>query len=145
MRGDNTGTTGPGVPIYWLDGRKVADNYTDFYDGDWDNPNPGKDRSGTDVAFGINTRIWTGSESDGTEAKSSGHSRALGTDSVWVGLPGWSDPQPLSGPGSTAYAFSNDQRYPVYGLSPVFRVSATRHAIELSGATRRSFRVVGRS
>ena len=33
---DNTGTTGAGVPIYWLGGAKVADDYADFYDGDWD-------------------------------------------------------------------------------------------------------------
>ena len=30
-------TTGPaqteGVPIYWLNGNKVADDYEDFYDG----------------------------------------------------------------------------------------------------------------
>ena len=32
---DNTGTTGTGVPIYWLNGRKVANNYADFYDGSW--------------------------------------------------------------------------------------------------------------
>ena len=29
-------TTRPGVPIYWLNGDKVADDYDDFYDGDWD-------------------------------------------------------------------------------------------------------------
>ena len=28
---DNTATTGGGVPIYWLGGTKVADNYADFY------------------------------------------------------------------------------------------------------------------
>ena len=33
---DNTETTGTGVPIYWLNGDKVADNYADFYDGSWD-------------------------------------------------------------------------------------------------------------
>ena len=33
---DNTGTIGVGVPIYWLNGNKVADDYADFYDGDWD-------------------------------------------------------------------------------------------------------------
>ena len=32
---DNTGTTGTGVPIYWLNGNKVADNYADFYDETW--------------------------------------------------------------------------------------------------------------
>ena len=24
------------MPIYWLNGNKVADQYEDFYDGDWD-------------------------------------------------------------------------------------------------------------
>ena len=33
---DNTGTTGGGVPIYWLNGNKVADDYADFYDSTWD-------------------------------------------------------------------------------------------------------------
>ena len=37
---DNTGTTHtddqPGVPIYWLNGSKVADDYADLYDGTWD-------------------------------------------------------------------------------------------------------------
>ena len=33
---DNTATTGTGVPIYWVQGAKVADNYADFYDGSWD-------------------------------------------------------------------------------------------------------------
>ena len=34
----NTGTTGSGgVPIYWLSGSKVADDYPDFYDGSWSN------------------------------------------------------------------------------------------------------------
>ena len=35
---DNTSTTytssDKGVPIYWLDGNKVVDDYEDFYDGD---------------------------------------------------------------------------------------------------------------
>ena len=44
---DHTGTTGTGVPIYWLypsrdaddlaGNGKVADDYADFYDGSWDN------------------------------------------------------------------------------------------------------------
>ncbi len=33
---DNTGTIGTGMPIYWLDGAKVADDYADLYDGSWD-------------------------------------------------------------------------------------------------------------
>ena len=46
---DNTSTTGMGVPIYWLDGTKVADDYADFYDGDWDDEVNDKNESGTDA------------------------------------------------------------------------------------------------
>ena len=39
---DNTGTnwseTDQGLPVYWLKGTRAADNYEDFYDGDWDDP-----------------------------------------------------------------------------------------------------------
>ena len=35
-----------GVPIYWLGGSKVADDYADFYDGDWDDEANVKDESG---------------------------------------------------------------------------------------------------
>ena len=45
---DNTSTTGTGVPIYWLDGNKVADNYADFYDESWDDEANDKNESGTD-------------------------------------------------------------------------------------------------
>ena len=33
-------TTDMGVPIYYLNGAKVADNYSDFYDGTWDSHDP---------------------------------------------------------------------------------------------------------
>ena len=46
---DNTATTGTGVPIYWLDGAKVADDYGDFYDGSWDDEVNDKNESGTDA------------------------------------------------------------------------------------------------
>ena len=39
---DNTGTNwsddAPGVPVYWLEGTRVADDYPDLYDGEWDDP-----------------------------------------------------------------------------------------------------------
>ena len=39
---DNTGThrtkEAPGLPVYWLEGTRVADNYADLYDGEWDDP-----------------------------------------------------------------------------------------------------------
>ena len=53
-----------GVPIYWLGGAKVADQYQDFYDGSWDNASNTHDRN----ELGINSantnqsgnRPWTG-------------------------------------------------------------------------------------
>ena len=71
---DNTATTGTGVPIYWLNGAKVADGYADFYDGSWDS------HAGRNEAGGAHKPylIWTGSNDDGTK-KSYG---AIGTVST---------------------------------------------------------------
>ena len=48
---DNTYTTytstDKGVPIYWLNGAKAADQYEDFYDGSWDDEANDKNESGT--------------------------------------------------------------------------------------------------
>ena len=75
---DNTNTTGTGVPIYWLNGGKVADNYADFYDGSWSNEANPKDESGTTTTGFL--ALHTGSEDDGTEyLTSGGTSCALGT------------------------------------------------------------------
>ena len=67
---DNTATTytssDPGVPIYWLDGDKVADDYSDFYDGDWDSNAPKTEFGAPPAASGI--EIFTGSIADGTRA-----------------------------------------------------------------------------
>ena len=41
----NTGATGTGVPIYWLNGAKVADDYADFYDGSWDEERQSKNKN----------------------------------------------------------------------------------------------------
>ncbi len=49
---DNTGTNGAGVPIYWMEGSKVADDYTDFYDGSWDNPRDVRTSTGKGQNFG---------------------------------------------------------------------------------------------
>ena len=44
----NTCTTGAGsgIGIYWLNGSKVADSYSDLYDGSWDNVTAGKNELG---------------------------------------------------------------------------------------------------
>ena len=47
---DDTGTTytsdDKGVPIYWLNGDKAADEYEDFYDETWDEEASMRDESG---------------------------------------------------------------------------------------------------
>ena len=63
---ENTCSTGTGVPIYWLNGNKVADDYGDFYDGSWD------DETGSNTQSGnfrhLSDSIWTGTQDDGTAA-----------------------------------------------------------------------------
>ena len=123
---DNTGTTGTGVPIYWLGGAQVADDYADFYDGDWDEEATGRRETGVSVTIGTDWKIWTGSAHDGTEAMdaTSGTSRALGnSNNAWVmqGSPNGSTSG--HGPIGSNTADRTTSRG-VYGLSGVFVVSA---------------------
>ncbi len=109
---DNTSTTGTGVPIYWLNGAKVADDYADFYDGSWDST-AGRHESGVTTATGVN-RVWTGSTSQGT--KFSGFT--LGDASTFVKYGNFTFTTAGLDNGLEATATS----YPLYGLSPVFQV-----------------------
>ena len=117
---DNTGTTytasEKGVPIYWLNGNKVADDYEDFYDGTWDNEANPRTRAGATTSPGL---VWTGSKDDGKEAFSSTFSRAFGAPVVRTGR--------LNGSGGPLDAGKNDTTstsHPYYALSGVFVVSA---------------------
>ena len=127
---DNTATTytstDKGVPIYWLNGAKAADDYEDFYDGSWDDEANGKNESGTDVpdtSSAANQPI-TGCDHDGTEDFFNTDSRALGVpspSSVRVGKPNSSatgDGPISSGEGALTTASRS-----LYGLSDVFQVS----------------------
>ena len=71
--------TAKGLPIYWLNGSKVADDYEDFYDGDWDDEANPRDRSGA-VSFPSNGEVWTGSNSNGTASSS-----AFGDSTINIG------------------------------------------------------------
>ena len=120
---DNTGTIGVGVPIYWLNGAKVADDYADFYDEDWDEEAADKNELG---ANGPNTNNsgnypFTGCDHDGTEGfLSGGGSAALGTSDVIVGRPNSSG----TGHGPISGGFRSDgANRPMYGLSAVFEVA----------------------
>ena len=68
---DHTGTTytatDTGVPIYWLNGSKLADDYDDFYDGTWTNKSSARHEDGTSAdTSNSSPRICTGSNDDGT-------------------------------------------------------------------------------
>ena len=119
-------TTAKGVPIYWLDGTKAADEYEDFYDGSWDDEANDKNESGTD-AHDTTHQLnypWTGCKPDGTEKLSSDmiRSRGLGSATVTVGRLNSSNSgqTPLSGTTQEA----SSENHPLYGLSAVFEVAA---------------------
>ncbi len=61
---ENTGiTSSGGMPIYWLNGNKVADNYSDFLDGNWDDESGQKFQNGvtnTGACRNANIGCWTG-------------------------------------------------------------------------------------
>ena len=136
---DHTGTTytsaDKGVPIYWLDGNKAADEYEDFYDGSWDEEATGKNESGTDVSFPPPSyaRAHTGCDHDGTESFSffGSTSYALGRSLVRVARANAAGQGPLSSNSATG---SGNAR-PFYGLSPVFQVAGAATPPTLSGLT----------
>ena len=92
--------------IWWLGGAKAADDYTDFYDGSWDDQSS-RNESGSSGW----TIAWTGSNADGTK-----HANPLGTSPARYG-------QPLSSGNALSAGNSlNTETYPLYALSPVFTV-----------------------
>ena len=127
----NTGTTGTGVPIYWLNGdpdnAKVADDYGDFYDGDWDEERQNKNRdesgnNGPNTSTSTN-RPLTGCKHDGTERFSMGDSFALGASNVVVGRPNSSGS--VDGPIGSNTSVTRSSVRPFYGLSTVFHVASS--------------------
>ena len=72
-----------GVPIYWVGGGRVAADYADFYDGDWENETSPTDVNGRPYPLLVGP--WTGSANDGTELVEGGVSRALGESLVGYG------------------------------------------------------------
>ena len=126
----NTGTsyttTDKGVPIYWLNGNKAADDYEDFYDGSWDDEANDRDETGHDGrdTSQINNRPITGCYHNGTHMMF----RTLGDSSVTVGNLNSSDSG--AGPLSSNTSYVNYiARRPMYGLSQVFEVGAATNAV----------------
>ena len=118
-----TGTTytaaDKGVPIYWANGSKVADDYEDFYDGDWDEEANARNQIGNlqPLLMGV----WTGSGHDGTELFEGTISRAFGQGETGYGTPGSS--LPGAGPLYSGFSADSTEERPLYGLSLVLRVA----------------------
>ena len=141
---NRTGTTytasDKGVPIYWLGGARVADDYEDFYDGDWDSNAP-RHESGAlgPTADGADAQVFTGCNADGTKSASA---RPLGgtgsNNNVRVGWPG------SNGQEIVYQSIDRGSTRSFYGLSTVFRVSINNagdtaapalHTARVDGAT----------
>ena len=127
---DNTGTTYTasykGVPIYWLGGTKLADDYEDFYDGDWDDESNDKNESGTDAHEIDPIRPITGCDHDGTEKFTSDNKSqaygAPGGEGVTIGF--LRSPAAANGPIGSSFVADPTTDRTIYGLSAVFQVPA---------------------
>ena len=127
---DNTATTGNGVPIYFLNGVKVADDYADFYDQVWDEIDTSDARmeSGAVVSNDLLRRRalmpLTGSAVDGgvDHLYPAGHERW-----IRVGMIVDENPEGADTPGNPNRPFHNLKAprtadLPLYALSPVLTV-----------------------
>ena len=111
----NTASTDTAAPIYWLNGAKVADDYTDLYDGSWDSNAP-KYPAGTNApTSGSDSQTFTGC----TETGASRSGFYLGAFAVVEGSPGISGSELDA---NSAIVSTASLRF--YGLSEIFRVSA---------------------
>ena len=106
------------MPIYWVGGSKVADDYADFYDGDWDDETNVRDSGGR--LHTVPPVVWTGSAHDGTELMVNGVSHALGQPQAGYGTPG----STVSGAGPLYSGSTADStvEQALYGLTSVYRV-----------------------
>ena len=114
-------TTDMGVPIYYLNGAKVADNYSDFYDGTWDSHDPTNELGTSSSAMAV----WTGSQSDGTKHDPNPLGNRTST-TVRMGNPNSTTTGDVLSADHIPGQSYKDRSYllPFYGLSPVFVVRA---------------------
>ncbi len=106
----NTSTDGAGEPIYWVDGDRVADDYADFYDGNWASTGGKTENGETPTA----PSSFTGTNSNGQK-----NNRWLGDTQVSIG--NWTQPGTGLQRGNAGTATLGRS---LYGLSPVFTVGA---------------------
>ena len=116
----DTESTDTAALIYWLNGAKVADSYTDFYDGSWDSRAHRNESGGTSVHL----LVATGSNQDGTKRSST----ALGAAAVTTAS--LSSGNPMTGLGAS----TNTNNFRFLGLSPIFTVG-TKPVVSISAGT----------
>ena len=110
---DNTATTGTGVPIFYLGGGKLANDYADFYDGSWQTPSCGRNESGDHMCYGT---VWTGSLANGTRGQYAGQVGWPGVYVTYASVP--------RDTGTLEEGASNiEAPRPLYALSPVLTVA----------------------
>ena len=120
---ENTCSTGTGVPIYWLNGNKVADDYGDFYDGTWDDETDSRVESG-DFRH-LSDSIWTGTRDDGTASGPNVLGRKDRNLTTQTGRLNFGSGNPLA---SGLEQRESHVRKPYYAMSQVFVV---RRAVAL--------------
>ena len=121
----STSASSSGIPIYWLNGNKVADNYFDFCDKSWDNrwssgQNHIRNERG---ATESGSRVWTGMNGNCTAG-----ANPLGSNDIFNIPPAAYGPGAESagneGPLFKGTAAPGTNSYNLYGMSPVFEVAA---------------------
>ena len=108
---DHTGTTytaaDKGVVIRWLGGAQVADEYEDFYDGDWDSSSP-RSQTGASISTSLSSGVITGCRDNGTKS---------GSELGDTGNVTQSNPSGNTGLAGNTTHPGNSRK--VFGLSPV--------------------------
>ena len=116
----DTESTDTAALIYWLNGAKVADDYGDFYDGNWDSRAGRSETGGTVTSAAV---VFTGTKSDGTKDPT----HPLGATNVLSAGLGAGTPF-----GNTSRLATQTARF--YVLSPIFTVG-TKPVVTISAGT----------
>ena len=106
----DTESTDTAASVWWLGGAKAADDYADFYDGGWDSY-ARRNESGASRSIDF---VWTGSNADGTKHASD----YLGT----AASARYGQPESGNNPINQNRNPAATNNYPLYGLSPLFKV-----------------------
>ena len=126
---DRSETYDINIPVYWLNGDRIAANYADLYDGTWDNESKAdwRNAAGTAANFAPALQPWTGSQENGMGAGGqalggSGSQSRYGSfnddTDISATIPGGGMASPLSGG-----VGSRSVGRRILALSPVFRVT----------------------